>query len=718
MNTDQEIPSAASAVSVLAKAPKIGSVKTRMRPHLSDHQACALHRWCIHELNDHLLPEVVRAHPKTHTLFFVTAPDVLWERLALSASPRLQSGDHLGARMYHALVESFAWLDQPQANPNQQRSETRLSETSLHKVRSAPHLSDAVLLLGTDSPHLDPQYIATGLKVLRSQTEPLVTIGPADDGGYYTIGCNRAALPSISELFSSDISWGSDTVRLETLKRARRIGLDVVELPMSFDLDRPDDLRRLESIGGASWARLNAALMLHPLTPPQREPERAEYTQALRRLFGLTRFGERLDLSAPRAINEALGRPLDAYHNILVGGTNGKGSTCAALVQLAKERHVRAGCFTSPHLVSFRERIRIGDELITPNEVVSGVEAVFNAAQDAGITLSFFEATWALAAWFFAQRQAEWVIWEVGLGGRLDATNVCEPRVSAIVSISLDHTHVLGDTLEAIAAEKAPIFRDHSAALTAAQDLALEALRPVSPPQLTSLEEALNFPVINHIMSDADQHEPSLSEPLHTHAQIDSSPMLSTPHGRRNLALAWAIADAAGWAPPPWSDHTKLQPWWTRVMWPGRLEYLEGIWLDCAHNPASSKEVARWLTQRSPSRGHAPRHLIVGMSEDKQHDEVLKTLTACCERITFVSPRYPRCLSASMLSAIYQEQVAPLHTHNQPQVQVIPSLTEALRSRDLNALHLVTGSCFLVGEARAWLLGVPFPEVGISTTAR
>lgn len=410
------------------------------------------------------------------------------------------------------------------------------------------------------------------------------------------------------------------------------------------------------------------------------------YAEALSRLYALTRFGEKLDLSTPQALNAALGDSVSASRAVLIAGTNGKGSTSAMTEALVRRAGLRTGLFTSPHLVSFRERIAVDGEPISEAEVVEGVEAVLAAAEHADLKPSFFEATWALAAWTFARRGVELAIWEVGLGGRLDATNVCEPEASAVTSIGLDHTHILGDTVEAIAREKAGVFRPGRPALTAVDGPALEALRAVRAQTRDTLQ----------VITDADTaHLPSLSLP--------------GAWQRRNAALALALVGAIGLEP----DAAAL----SEVRWPGRLERLPAphadVLLDCAHNPPAAEALAAWIR----AEGLAPVHLIFGAMAGKDYEAVLTPLLTVAEAVDLVTPSYPRRIEAETLAALPAAQA-----HNArigPDSGSVSAAIEARASRKpAEQLTVIAGSSFLVGEARAWLMGQAWPERGLSTTAR
>lgn len=387
------------------------------------------------------------------------------------------------------------------------------------------------------------------------------------------------------------------------------------------------------------------------------------YRDALEGLFGLTRFGEKMDLSVPEALNDALGRPLDAYRSVIVGGTNGKGSTSAFLDGLLRAGGLRVGLFTSPHLISFRERVRVDGALIAEEAVAALTPRVLAAHR----APSFFEAVWALAALHFAEVGVDLVIWEVGLGGRLDATNACDPEAAGVASLGLDHTAVLGDTLTAIAREKAGIFRAGRPALTTCHGEALDALRAA-------------WPAVDAVATRADL------------------PPLPLPgaHQRRNASLACALAEALG--VPVDVDALRT------VSWPGRAERLGDVILDCAHNPPGAEALAAWLDEADLG----PLHLIFGAMADKDVGPVAATLGPRAASVTLVTPDYPRRRAAAELRAAFPGA----------DVAVIDAVPEALEARPRDRVTLVTGSCFLVGEARAWLTGQPFPELGLRTIAR
>ncbi len=401
-----------------------------------------------------------------------------------------------------------------------------------------------------------------------------------------------------------------------------------------------------------------------PEPPPELPAEVPAYRAALESLYGLARFGEKLDLEGPRALAAALGDPLAGYRSVVIGGTNGKGSTSAFTEALLRGAGLRVGLFTSPHLISFCERVRVDGVQIEPATVGRLAPRVLAAVDD----VSFFEATWGLAALAFAEARVDVAIWEVGLGGRLDATNACEPEVSAVVSVDFDHMAVLGDTLGAIAREKAGIFRSGRPALTTAEGAGLRALRAAWP-------GVIEVPV---------------------RADLPALP-LAGAHQRRNASLACAVADALGVA----TATAAL----AAVRWPGRVEVFGDVVIDCAHNPHGAAALCAWLDAREAP---VPVHLIFGAMADKDVTGMAPLLAARAATVTLVTPTYPRRRPATELVPLFAGRPT----------RVVSTVAEALDTRPADGLTLVAGSCFLAGEARAHLNGVPFPELGLLTLAR
>lgn len=405
------------------------------------------------------------------------------------------------------------------------------------------------------------------------------------------------------------------------------------------------------------------------------------YLPMLKKLFDLSLFGERFDLKAPKQLNALLNDPLSSFKSIVIGGTNGKGSTCAYLEALAVNAGLKVGLFTSPHLISFRERIKVNGQMIPESMVVEGLSDLFQMTEDQEITPAFFEYTWALALWYFRKSEVDLVIWEVGLGGRLDATNACEPIVSAVVSVGFDHCEILGYTLDAIAKEKVGIFRENIPCLTADIGEGLDAIIKQSP-----------YPV--QVVEILDQ--------------IRELDILQGTHQLRNASLAWTISQLLHWSCPIEAL--------TQVNWPGRLEKVEDFWIDCTHNPHGAQALAEWLESQ---KAYDQVHLIFGAMAGKDISGVLEPLVPFVKKITFTTPQYPRRMPAIELSQKYAKMFKNWQIIDNV-AQAIAYHQDALNKQSIlsNEILLIAGSCYLAGESKAYFLGLPFPEGSLITYAR
>ncbi len=394
------------------------------------------------------------------------------------------------------------------------------------------------------------------------------------------------------------------------------------------------------------------------------------YASTLDHIFGLARIGEKFDLEGPRALAAALGHPERKSRAVLIGGTNGKGSTSAFLEAILRDAGLKTGLFTSPHLISYRERIRIDGENISEEAVCRLYAQVESTAKAHNLHPTFFESTFALACLAFAEANVDVAIWEAGLGGRLDTTNICTPEVSAVVSLGLEHTEILGPTLDHIAREKAGLFRENTPNLTTATDEALEALLRQSPYKVTPVD------VLPGIAS--------LSLPL------------AGDYQKRNASLAWRLAETLG-------IHPRIEAL-QKVSWPGRVERIGNVIIDCAHNPHGASALASYLKAASIH----PLHMIYGAMRGKDVQSVASILMLYADSVTLVTPKYPRRHTAAELAPVFSPH---------PCVSIEDDVGKALDTRP-DHVTLVAGSCFLAGEARAHLLHIPFPECGIVTTVR
>jgi dihydrofolate synthase / folylpolyglutamate synthase len=401
------------------------------------------------------------------------------------------------------------------------------------------------------------------------------------------------------------------------------------------------------------------------------------YAEAIQFLNSLRIFGARFGLETTFKLAELSGNPHQKLRFIHVAGTNGKGSTCAMLESVYRASGLRVGLFTSPHLVSFRERIQINRQYISEKDVVRFVEQLKRLcatfAEDHQPT--FFEAVTVMALRYFAEQKCDLVIWETGLGGRLDATNIVTPLASAIANIGIEHSEWLGDTVEKIATEKAGIIKPGVPAVTsAASGHGLETITAIAR------ERRSPFTVV-----DADQ----------THiAPLDTIDLpLHGPHQRLNAALVVAIVRTLA-AQIPVTD-SALRAGLATVDWPGRMHRIQTasgqtILLDGAHNADGAEALRIALQEEFPTAQPA---MIFGVFRDKDSTSMCHSLAPLAGRILLTPVHSERTEDPSKLVAACRE------SNGRAPIEVCQSLADALRKVADAPFIVIAGSLYLVGEA-------------------
>jgi dihydrofolate synthase/folylpolyglutamate synthase len=416
------------------------------------------------------------------------------------------------------------------------------------------------------------------------------------------------------------------------------------------------------------------------------------YAEAVARLLAL-RGGEytgmRPGLDRIDAVLAALGHPERRYTLVQIGGTNGKGSVAVMLAAMLKAAGRRVGLYTSPHLVSFRERIRVNGEPIAEDAVADGVDALGTVV--ARVNATMFEATTALALDHFAREAVEVAVLEVGLGGRLDATTVGEPAVTVISRIDLDHQAYLGATLAEIAAEKAAIIRS-GIAIAAAQ-------APPAAAVLLGRAAATGVPLL---LEGRDLHVTVRHRGLGGQRIACAGPAWRLD----DLALALlgtfqpanallAVAAARELGVPEGAVREGLE----RVRWPGRFQVIGGgpwLVLDGAHNPGGARALADSLRQHF---GEEPVALVFGTSSDKDARGMIEALAPLAGRIILVASSSPRAAAPESLRGLVPSRV--------PRVDVAASAGAALAraAESPGRVVCLTGSLFLVADALRHLAG-------------
>ena len=402
------------------------------------------------------------------------------------------------------------------------------------------------------------------------------------------------------------------------------------------------------------------------------------YSDAIRFLYELHWFGARPGLENTLKLAEQAGNPQDRLRFIHVTGTNGKGSTCAILESIYRAAGLKVGLFTSPHLVSFRERIQVNRRLIGETDVTRLVAELQPglAAFPADHHPTFFEIVTVMALRYFAEQRCDLVIWETGLGGRLDATNIVTPLASVITNVQHDHEKWLGNTLPEIAFEKAGIIKPGVPVLTAATGAdVLKVIRDTARARrapLTVVEEP----------TDESSELPLLGD-----------------HQRLNAALALATVETLQRTIPVKPE--AVQAGLRDVSWPGRLQLVtresgRKVLLDCAHNLDAAEILAAGLKKCFPS---VRPTLVLGILRDKDWEHMCGVLAPLAARLLAVPVSSERTTTAEELVAVCR-RIAP-----QTEIKPCASLESAMKEAATDPFVVVTGSIYLVGEAMV-LLGL------------
>lgn len=400
------------------------------------------------------------------------------------------------------------------------------------------------------------------------------------------------------------------------------------------------------------------------------------YADAVAWLYGTQLHGIKLGLEVIERLTDALLGP-DALRAsaenrtgpafIHVAGTNGKGSVCAMLDAICRAAGYRTGLYTSPHLVTFRERIRLNGEMIPEADVAAGLTEIRGLMEGCEHQPTFFEIVTALALAWFQRRRAEVVILETGMGGRLDATNVVRPIVSVLTPIGLDHEAWLGSTLAEIAAEKAGIIKP--------------GVPAISAPQMPEAAEVLR--------SAAEKTGARLrfvERPVASDLPVN----LAGAHQRWNAALAMEAVEASGLTIPPGALREGL----ATVRWPGRFQRIgDRLVLDGAHNPhAAERLAATWREEYGAEKAT----LIFGAMRDKDVAGVLAALRGIAARVITVPVDNPRACTSAELCEIARS--IDVHLPCSASTSLSAALATA---EDHSERTLIAGSLFLIGEALA-----------------
>jgi dihydrofolate synthase/folylpolyglutamate synthase len=387
----------------------------------------------------------------------------------------------------------------------------------------------------------------------------------------------------------------------------------------------------------------------------------------------------KLGLDRIERVLEELGRPQDQLRIVHVAGTNGKGSTCAMIESGLRASGRRTGLFTSPHLSEPTERIQIGGQPISSTRFTAAFQQVHAAVERVlDMHTTYFETVTAMALLVFAEERVDNVVLEVGLGGRLDATNVVAPELCVITPIDYDHEQYLGRSLESIAGEKAGILKARVPAVIAPQRPEAEAVLRARAAELGV--EITASPVPREVELDARS----------SRFRLDGLRVLCPLAGEHQVQNACTAAAALIRLGIP-SD--AIERGIASARWPGRLEHVRAnpdVILDGAHNPAGARALAAYIDRFYGAR---PVRLIFGAMRDKAIDEISGILFPRASQVIVTAPHQPRALAPDAIAAMSQH----------PDLRVAPTLQDAMElvaGAGQDEAIFITGSLFLVAEAR------------------
>ena len=390
------------------------------------------------------------------------------------------------------------------------------------------------------------------------------------------------------------------------------------------------------------------------------------YQQALDWLYSTQNFGIKLGLDGPKQLlRQLLANPTRNTQVVHLAGTNGKGSTSAIIDSLSRATGLRCGLFTSPHLVDFRERIRVNGEMIPEQVVLDTILEIKEIVTDWEHHPTFFELTLAIAMRHFKETECELIILETGMGGRLDATTAVPADVCVITPIALDHSEWLGDTLEKVAREKAGIICEKKPVISAKQERSAAIVIAEEAEEKRAPLTTVNGPLLGYNINLAGKHQ------------------------AENAQLAIEAVTALGIP----LDFDSVKYALSNISWPGRFETLSEqpqIIIDGAHNPHAANALVDTWKQHF---GEQKATLVFGAVEEKDVDQVLEILCSISEEVHLTPLDSPRTLSTE--AAITALPANTSHTSHE-------NLESALKSlSDCKNPILIAGSLFLIGEAKA-----------------
>ncbi len=394
------------------------------------------------------------------------------------------------------------------------------------------------------------------------------------------------------------------------------------------------------------------------------------YNKILKYLYRLESPEIRLGLDKIQNLLDKIGNPEKGLKCIHVAGTNGKGSVCAMIFYILKEAGYKVGLYTSPHLKRFNERIRINEHFITDREIVN----YFLKIKPFITNQSFFEITTALTFLYFKEKDVDFAVLEVGLGGRLDATNVVTPLVSIITNIELEHTELLGKTIEKIASEKAGIIKNNVPVVIGAKGEALKVIKKIAkernaPLFLVERYKHINF---NHLNGQFQQQNKDIT---------------LTTIGVLRKYNSIKI------------NKKQIKNGVKKTHWNGRLQFVyKNVLVDCAHNPSGFEVLKKELLTIKKQKNIKNFIFVIGIQQDKDIPLMLKIINPLISTIIFTKSKHEKATKPQQLLSIFKK----INQNKSIKTKIInnpkKALSYAKKIASKNDLIVVAGSIYLVGE--------------------
>ena len=412
--------------------------------------------------------------------------------------------------------------------------------------------------------------------------------------------------------------------------------------------------------------------------------------EAIAKIHSVYPSGKKEGLTNMRAVMARLGNPQNRLAMVHVAGTNGKGSTCAMIERALREAGYQTGLYTSPYIERYNERIRINGTPISGEKLAALVEEVWpviESCREEGLCITEFELGTVLAFMAFARENVDIAIIEVGLGGRLDPTNIINPLVSVITNVGMDHMHFLGDTIEEIAMEKAGIMKKDTPVVLGWQE---EDVRAV----LENAAGALDIPVLSPQAQNVRETADGVTLDAQGYKRLHVS--LIGRHQADNAAAAMGALHVLKLRGYDRITEEAIRRAFADVRWPGRLEFFGNVILDGAHNEPGVKALCAyadaWLKKENTV-------LLTGMMADKDVAVMTQMLASRVASVIAAQPAIPRAMAAQELAAAFAKQGASVIAIAEPKA----ALEKARAMAGEDGMVLCAGSLYLIGEIRTLL---------------